>query len=239
VTTRVTLCSVSAAHFETYEPVAYQCGHCDREVATSVLWRSGDTARMFQAATCPSCRGATLFTLGPRPGSGQSRPDGTSDYLRQVIDQQPKPKLHTYAPDVVPEAVGRRYVDAQKAIQATLWEQAIVTSRTAVQVMARLEDVKRGTLAKEIELLVEKRGSELSDLVRSLAHRIRDAGNDAAHPDDPNWAPTREEAEEALTFLQALIEWLYALPARLRVAEAAEVAAADGPSAAAEGGSTG
>jgi hypothetical protein len=210
--------------FENDPAISYQCGHCARQVATTVVWREANDAFATLAAVCPSCRKASLFSLEPREGVTQ-RPDGQNDYPRRVKDQQPRPPLVTYPSDIVPAPVGRRYVDAQKALQAGLWEQAILTSRTAVQVMARLEGVKRGTLAKEIELLVEKRGDELAQLVRSLAHRIRDAGNDAAHPDDPDWAPTQEEAKEALTFLQALIEWLYALPAELRRAEELEAAA--------------
>lgn len=209
--------------FENDPRIAYVCGHCGRDVATDVRWRQADAGVAYLSAICPGCGAASLFTLDSR-GGGAVRPNGTNDYPRRLIDQQPRPRIHTYSSEIVPEPVGRRYVDAQKAMQAGLWEQAIVTSRTAVQVMARLEEVPHGVLAKEIEALVEKRGTELADLVRSLAHRIRDAGNEAAHPDDPAWAPTKEEAEEALVFLQALIEWLYALPERLRKAEDAETA---------------
>ena len=209
--------------FEQDPNISYGCGQCGREVATAVSWRAANSKVGTVIAICPQCAKPSVFTLGSR-GSTAHRPDGQIDYPRNVVDQQPRPQLIAYSSDIVPDAVGRRYVDAQKAIQAGLWEQAIVTARTAVQVMARLEDVQRGSLASEIELLVEKRGNQLASLVRSMAHHIRDAGNDAAHPDDPDWTPTEQEAAEALVFLQALIEWLYALPSRLTIAESADTA---------------
>lgn len=85
--------------------------------------------------------------------------------------------------------------------------------------MARREDVKHGTLYSEIEQLIDKRGQQLPELIRRIAHRIRDAGNEALHPDDPDWSPTEQEAVEAIALLEATIEWLYALPARLEETE--------------------
>jgi hypothetical protein len=141
------------------------------------------------------------------------------DIVRQVVHQEPAPRLVEYPADVVPEPVARRHRDVQRAMQRELWEQAIGTARTGVQVMARLEDVKRGTLYQEIERLIDKRGADLPELVKAMAHRVRDAGNDSLHPDDPDWEPSREEAAEALALLEAVIEWLYAMPARLKNAD--------------------
>jgi hypothetical protein len=138
------------------------------------------------------------------------------DYFRLARRQFPEPQLISHDATVVSESVGRRHREAQRAFHAQLWEQTITTARTAVQVMARLEDVKRGNLREEIDGLIAKRGPELAELVRAMAHRVRDAGNDAAHPDDPLWHPTEAEAREALAFLTATMDWLYVLPARLR-----------------------
>lgn len=166
-------------------------------------------------AVCSNCRTTTLFNLSPRITTGL-RPDGVNDALRNVKRQDPPPALREYPAQAVPEPIARRFRDTQRAMQRELWEQAISTARTAVQVMARLEGVERGTLYQEIERLIDKRGAELPELVKTMAHKIRDAGNDALHPDDPEWEPSREEAQEALSLLQAVIEWLYAMPSRLK-----------------------
>jgi len=162
----------------------------------------------------------SVFNLGNSVGSSM-RSDGAGDNYRELDVQIPAPSLIEYSTAIVPEPVGRRYRDAQRAMERGLWEQAISTARTGVQVMARLEEVKRGTLKQEIERLIEKRGDQLPELVKQMAHRIRDVGNDALHPDDPSWQPTEVEAREAIELLGATIEWLYAMPARLKEAEEA------------------
>lgn len=168
-----------------------------------------------------------MLMAGPQ-GQVTRRPDGRDDRARAVLEQLPEPKIDSFPAGVVPEPIARRYEAAQKAANAGLWEQAIGTTRTAVQTMCRLEDVQRGRLVDEIDRLLDKKGSELPVLVRAMAHRIRDAGNDVLHPDDPSWEPTQEEADEAIQFLRAVLEWLYAMPARLRQAE--EAAADEGGS---------
>jgi hypothetical protein len=219
--------------FDQQPTISYSCGYCQRDVTVSIAWRSLERANGAHVAVCGNCHQMSVFNVGDVAGQAV-RPDGASDQFRYTTasGQVPQPALTEYPENIVPSAVGRRFRDAQRAMQRELWEQAISTARTAVQVMARLEEVKRGTLYQEIERLIEKRGTELQELVKQMAHQIRDAGNEALHPDDPNWAPTQKEAEEALTFLRATIEWLYAMPARLKQAE--EEAAAEGEQA--EGG---
>jgi hypothetical protein len=198
--------------------ISYSCGWCQRDVTVAIPWRWLQEDVGSVVAVCSNCRKASLFSMGPKMGTA-TRPDGMGDTVRDVIDQVPMPAVNEYSTQIVPEPVARRYRDAQRAMQRELWEQAISTARTAVQVMARLEDVKRGRLYDEIERLIEKRGDELPELVKKMAHRIRDSGNEALHPDDPNWQPNAEEAKEALALLQAIIEWLYAMPGRLKRAE--------------------
>jgi Domain of unknown function (DUF4145) len=207
--------------YEQQGEMSYQCGACQRDVTVAVSWRWFEEAAGALAAVCSNCRTVSVFNVGSKLGQ-MMRPDGGHDMAREVKSQLPSPSLSEYSTEIVPEPVARRYRDAQRAMQRELWEQAISTARTAVQVMARLEDVKRGRLYDEIERLIEKRGDELPELVKKMAHQIRDSGNDALHPDDPNWQPTEEEAKEALALLQAVIEWLYAMPARLKRPEGAE-----------------
>lgn len=169
-------------------------------------------------AFCSHCDRPTLFELGEQKGI-LNRPDGVSDHYRLVTAQFPETGIVEYDSSLIPEPIARRHRDAQRSLRLGLWEQAISTARTAVQVMARREDVKHGTLYSEIEQLIDKRGQQLPELIRRIAHRIRDAGNEALHPDDPDWSPTEQEAVEAIALLEATIEWLYALPARLEETE--------------------
>jgi len=202
-------------------PISYRCGRCGASptVAPSREFKLRDSSVVV--VVCGDCGGPTMITAGVLSSSTVKRPDGQSHRFRDVVEQIPSPSIDVYPQGVVPPAVARRYEDAQKAMNAGLWEQAIGTARTAVQVMCRLEDVKRGRLVDEIERLLEKKGAELPELVKSMAHRIRDGGNDVLHPSDLDWTPTSEEAEESLQLLRAVIEWLYAMPARLREAEEA------------------
>ena len=215
--------------FDEQPYVSYTCGYCDRDVTVPIVWRWLQSDRAALGAICSHCRQATVFNLGGRIGSRQ-RSDGPNDAYRDVGAQVPQPSLTEYPSADVPESVARRFREAQKALRLELWEQAISSARTGVQVMARLEEVDRGTLYQEIERLIEKRGDQLPELIREMAHRIRGAGNDAVHPDDPEWSPTREEAVEALAFLEAVIEWLYAIPARLAATEKAPQEVEAGPS---------
>ncbi len=200
--------------------VSYRCGRCGASptVEPSTVFTLGVDSILV--VVCGECHRPTMITAGELL-TNALRPDGQSKYFRDLLEQLPEPSIDTYPDGVVPAPVAKRYEDAQKARNAGLWEQAISTTRTAVQIMCRLEDVKRGRLVDEIDLLLEKKGSELPELVKSMAHRIRDAGNDALHPDDPAWTPSVEEADEAIQFLRAILEWLYAMPARLKHAEAA------------------
>jgi Domain of unknown function (DUF4145) len=217
-------------HLFDHQPDAsYTCGYCDRDVTVPIVWQWLQNDRAALGVICSHCRQATVFNLSIVIGT-MLRPDGPSDTYRNVTTQVPQPSLIEYPSPDVPESVARRFRDAQKALRLELWEQAISSARTGVQVMARLEGVDRGTLYQEIERLIEKRGDQLPGLIREMAHRIRGAGNDAVHPDDPEWSPTREEAVEALAFLEAVIEWLYAIPARLAATEKAPQEVETGPS---------
>jgi hypothetical protein len=201
-------------------PVQFQCGRCGATPTTAPSSEFKLTTESVLVVVCGGCNLPTMIRASAHRAT-ITRPDGMSDQYRDPLEQIPQPTIESFDAGVVPEPIARRYADAQRARNAGLWEQAIGTSRTAVQTMCRLEDVKRGRLVDEIDRLLEKKGSELPGLVKTMAHRIRDAGNDALHPDDPAWTPTREEADEAIQFLKAILEWLYAMPARLRLAEGA------------------
>lgn len=199
-------------------PVRFLCGRCGASPTSPPSVEFKHHKGSVLVVICGDCQRPTLIHAGENLGP-VTRPDGASSLFRSVIEQIPTPLIESFDDGVVPEPVARRYAEAQKSRNAGLWEQAIGTSRTAVQVMCRMEGIKPGRLVTEIDALLEKKGSELPELVRAMAHKIRDAGNDVLHPDDPEWTPTEEEADEAIQFLKAVLEWLYAMPARLRNAE--------------------
>ena len=91
---------------------------------------------------------------------------------------------------------------------------SIVMSASAVDSMLKSRGYKDGKLYSRIEKA--ETDGVLAPEMAAWAHDIRLGANDERHADDGAPMPTPDDAKRCLDFAEALAEFLFVLPARVR-----------------------
>lgn len=126
----------------------------------------------------------------------------------------PYPLKITKAPDYMPEAVGRNWLQAQKSLESESWDAAAIMARTAMQTALRDKQATGNHLIDEINDLATQ--GVLPPLMVDWAHEVRILGNEGTHQDPMSTGVEDTDAKDIVEYLDYLLEYLYALPQKIQ-----------------------
>jgi hypothetical protein len=90
------------------------------------------------------------------------------------------------------------------------WDAAAVMARSALQAALRDCQAKGHNLKQEIDDLASK--GILPPNMKDWSDHVRELGNDSAHPNSRQAPTNPQDARDIASFLDFLLEYLYALP---------------------------
>lgn len=185
-----------------HETFAYQCPHCTKPAVIAVLetwiehrWQYRD--REWTTARCQSCLGPLLFERLADVADGQMYP-----WDPRVLVY---PTQGGELSQAVPDTLRQTFTEAVKCMQAGCYTASVIMGRRLVEGLANLNGAQGRTLAAKLAHLKSKgildaRLLEWSDLIKNV-------GNDGAH--ETNSAVSRQDAQEVLRFVEALVDYHY------------------------------
>jgi hypothetical protein len=205
------------------------CPHCNAEKMTFTTSTIDVLSQAHGNAffTCPSCsKPIALRFSRPVPGrtvggggSPKSAPGDLHGKWKGTIADAGYNTTNvwpvhspTAAPDSVPTAVARNFVQAEEARKRQHREAAGMAYRRALELA--LKDIApdlKGTLEKRINKLAEV--SKLTPDLAAWAHSVRELGNEATH-DEPE--PTDVDVEDLGAFTRVVLEYLYTMPEKVQ-----------------------
>lgn len=187
---------------------AFICPHCKSYSTFSIVWRDGAQAdgqpggRTHGATRCnnPTCRRAV--------GAYISAPSNT----HEIFDYWPRHVGGKDFPDV-PEHIASAADEAHKSLSIDAHRGAIALARAVVEATAKDHEITKGTLDKKIDEMANQ--GVISEAMKDAAHEIRFAGNEVAHGDLAEEPITRDDAEEVLALMDAILTRVYQEPAQV------------------------
>ncbi len=168
---------------------------------------------VHEIVACPreECRRATY-----RMGEGASTQQG---WQLAKLEVQWPPLGSAPPHQSLPKPVAEDWVEAHKCMGITAYKAAAAMARRATQGVCIDQNAKPGKLANQIKELVQT--GHLHPQLGDWADQVRLFGNDGAHPgDDGLDTVTQQDAEDALAFLDQLLEWTYVQPWKLQQSRA-------------------
>jgi hypothetical protein len=112
-----------------------------------------------------------------------------------------------------PDDIGTYWLEAKRSIEAQNWTAAALMARSALQLIARLNDAKGENLKQELDDLAA-RGIILTTM-REWADEIRYLGNEGAHPKPGSTGADVKNAKDVVEFLTTLMTVMYDLPKKI------------------------
>jgi hypothetical protein len=122
----------------------------------------------------------------------------------------PSSRQVTGFPDHWPKDVGRYWMQARRNLDGQNWDAAVLMARSAVQLIARLQNAAGRNLKEEIDDLAKK--GLLPPVMQEWSHEVRALGNDSAHPTPGDEGPSAKDARDIVDFLGMLLTMVYNLP---------------------------
>lgn len=191
----------------TEKGVAFQCPACDvlqiGDVAGQVnTYRSNDdpwSVDMVHALVCcEKCRKPALFRFERYAGEDWGKPEGL----------WPNGRVGPSA--YIPKPLRDEFVQAQRCFSAKAFTASTVMVRRTLEGVCVEHGVTSKTLDKGLAELQEQ--GKLDGRLVEWANALRVLGNQAAHY--TGTPVTREDAQDALDFALALLDYLYVLTRR-------------------------
>ncbi|GAA1543378.1 hypothetical protein GCM10009788_52350 [Nocardioides humi] len=115
-------------------------------------------------------------------------------------------------PDV-PEHIASTADEAHQSLSIGAHRGAIALARAVVEATAKDHGITKGMLDKKIDEMAKQ--GVISDAMKDAAHEIRFAGNEVAHADLAEEPITKEDAEEVLALMDAILTRVYQEPAQV------------------------
>lgn len=115
-------------------------------------------------------------------------------------------------PNEVPQRARDLLLQAYSSIQAPAG--AVVLAAGAIDAMLKAKNLKNGTLYQRIEQAVAQH--IITADMGEWAHDVRLDANDQRHADESVSLPSEEDVTRVLDFAEALAEYLFVLPARVK-----------------------
>lgn len=200
------------------------CPHCGANNMTfnvSVDHAHGEEGRLRSAiAICARCDSpvvvkARWLAYAERP---ELRSDHHGDLLAngnlRVLGLWPKAEPIN-APQHLPDAVHRAYMEAAKARKASLWNAACSSYRRCMELglKAFAPEVEAWKLEKRIDRLAAEH--RITPDLKTWAHELRLDGNEAVHGDED---ATQEITDQMHHLTYFLLTYLYTLPKQVEEA---------------------
>jgi hypothetical protein len=114
--------------------------------------------------------------------------------------------------DEIPHSLRDIHQEARKCFHAKAYKATAAMSGQTIEGACKLHGVTKGVLR---DLLAEMKKQELIDgRLWEWAETLRHVRNAASHFDEADDEITRQDAEDALAFSEALLDYLYVLKAR-------------------------
>ena len=186
---------------------ALTCPHCKAYANFECMhaWRdrSGENQKFLGVWSCANCR-------GPISGDASSLEKSKADPIRW----EPRAVGGKEFPDV-PAHIGRDADQAHQCYSIGAYRAAVVMARRVTQAVALDHGAPRAGLKKQLQHLRDEQ--TINPRLHDAATAVRLSGNSGAHPDDePDLEGLDgEEAASVLEFMDALLEQLYQMPAKV------------------------
>ncbi|MGA8248757.1 MAG: DUF4145 domain-containing protein [Nocardioides sp.] len=185
---------------------SFVCPHCESFSTFTVVFKDG----------IPKSAGSDRW----RHGASQcNNPDcskvvgGYVDHSTgDVFEYWPKHVGGKVFPEV-PEHIGSTADEAHKCLSIGAHRGAIALARAVVEATAKHHKIIKGLLDKKIDEMATK--GIISEAMKDAAHEIRFAGNEVAHADLAEEPITKEDAEEVLQLMDAILTRVYQEPAQV------------------------
>jgi Domain of unknown function (DUF4145) len=185
------------------ETFPFQCPQCSNAVLLEVLGRwqnfpDGDDAwkpRQWTAAMCTSCHSPIVLYQEVEPGPFEND-WGTFTQEYPQADRQ--------FPHSVPQGIRHEFAEAQRCMQGKNYTAGAMMARRVIEMITKDQDHRNRNL---IGALKSMRDVGVIDArLYDWADAVRQVGNEGAHSTAP---VSREDAEEVLLFVEALVDYLY------------------------------
>jgi hypothetical protein len=190
------------------------CGWCEAEdnfrILHSVSQKHSTSEKIltFQILQCAKCANHTVIMKSDGTRGSFRAPEKIIGYRRI-----PWSLSVTEAPKHWPEDIRRYWLQSHRTAETKSWDAAAMTIRSAMQLALRHKGAQGGRLVDEIKDLVKK--GELPPLMGDWATEVRLLGNDGTHPAPGDAGTTSVDAQDALQYLDYLLEYLFTLPHRI------------------------
>lgn len=202
-----------------------KCPHCDADrIAFEVAGRSKSRDPLAIAyLQCPSCTLPAVALLAAHTNhdskvgafmSGRGH-DVERDLGFDTVRIIPAPEAPK-APDHVPAAVARVFVQARDSQRRQQFDTAAMAYRKALDVALKLYEPEIGGMMNQrINALADKHA--LTPALKDWAHHVRLIGNEGAHEPEE---PTKQDVDDLEAFTESVLEYLFTLPERIRIRRA-------------------
>jgi hypothetical protein len=185
---------------------SFVCPHCNAFSTFSVVYRDGSRAENVPdpmrhgASRCnnPSCQKVVGGYVHQSTG--------------EVFEWWPKRVGGKEFPDV-PEHIASTADEAHRCLSIDAHRGAIALARAVVEATAKHHGITKGLLDKKIDEMAKQ--EVISNAMKDAAHEIRFAGNEVAHADLAEEPIGKEDAEEVLALMDAILTRVYQEPAQV------------------------
>ena len=181
-----------------------RCPHCSthvpslrRQHSLDTVDHAGQNKRHWCVYACKGC-GGLVIAVGKGPGSNASA------HYPSGIDQTPDEAIPSRAREYLRQALNSSGAAAG----------AVMLAASAVDAMLKSKGLTDGTLYKRIDRAVVEH--LITAEMGQWAHAVRLDANDQRHADEVAELPTAEDARRVVEFAQALAQFLFVLPARVK-----------------------
>ena len=119
-------------------------------------------------------------------------------------------------PEALPDSVKIAYDQAQKCLNASLFEPCVLMSRKCLEAVCKVLNAKGRNLNALLANLHE--AEHIDSRLLKWAHHVRAIGNEAAH--DINVPVTKEDARDVFEFTEAILIYVFSLTKRFESLQA-------------------
>jgi len=186
------------------ETLPYHCPHCSKAVLLEVLRRWYNVPQdddewdphQWTAAVCTSCD-SPIVLYQERDGGDWGTP--TQEY----------PAADRQLPHSVPQRIRTDFEEAQRCMRSQSYTAGAIMARRVVETLRKEQGYTKGKLFDALKSM--KDDGVIDSRLYDWADTAREVGNEGAHEPTP---VSREDAEEVLRFVEALVDYLYVFQKR-------------------------
>lgn len=193
---------------DSVETRAFICPHCERPATANVqgkaVW-SGHNPHTGDQENPP-----TEYALIKCQRCGSVSVQAREDYaiggfeIDEPVIVYPTPRQLSY---IVPQPLRREWEEARTCFDTKAFTACVVMVRRTLEGTCQHQGVQKRTLAESLRELRDR--GLIDDTLAEWADTMRIVGNEGAHY--TGRAVAREDAEDALSFAEALLDHLYVL----------------------------